>query len=235
MTYKGESKSDNQLNKLLEVDAHLDEFDRSSSGIEGLRLLRSAVKELICGESNRIIDSSKSFSKVLKIVKDDHTARRFAALLVLRLLNVQGFFPSNNEDHEIEHSIVQLIEEALPDFDKEFKFSERKQTYEKIRQMEQVHNSIMEILQPLKHVPTVMQDIVSQKEVVYRAINHGLVKKYLSHYHYSDIQNKIRILFERAEDLVQIKNEQFCIKLDELKCMIDENISNSKRIPSFHF
>ena len=231
MTEKGNDTSNDQLNKLLELDACISKIEDGYSNGDELRHLRGIAKDLIAIVSNESIDPSKSFGKVLKAAHNNPQAKKFTALLMLRLLSVQGSLPSKQEDPSIEQNVAHLVENALPEFDKIYKFSHKNQTYEKITQMEQVHNSVMENLLPLKHIPLVMRDVVSQKEVIYRTINNGLVKSYLRYYDYSNIQNKIRALFARADELLNIDTERFGNKLDELKSLVTEDVEycNSNR------
>lgn len=223
----------NTNNNMLQFDSQLILIETGSLDATALRSFQGLVKTLICGESNGAIHSTTSLSKVLKAAHNNPKVKRFAALLVLRLLNVPNSLPNKQEDPDIDTNIAELVEDALPEFCKAYNLSGYKQTYEKIAQMQQIHMSVMAHLLPMKHMPVVMQDIVSQKEEIYRGINNKLVKSYLQEYDYGNIRNQIYALFERAEHLVKIEVEQFGIKLEELKGLVLDNIEYARRVSSF--
>ncbi len=234
MTDNSENASEMRFKKLLELESCIRGIESGNSSEEELRRLRNITKKLINIESNGAIDPSKSLCKVFKAARDDPNAKRLSALLILRILKVHRALPENVEDPGIEQCAAKLVEDALPDFDKAYKFQEKKQTFEKINQMAQVHNLVTEILLPMKFLPVDMSDIVRQKNEIYRAIKKNQVKSYLKYYDYENIKNQISVLFSRAEELVGDRTEQYGAQLEDLKDLVSTNIEYANRAVSFY-
>ncbi len=193
MSYNNESVLNDWQEKLLELEVCLNDFEGGLFSERACNELRSLAKDTIILYSNGVIDSNISFSNVLKSASKNPKVKRFAALLMLRTLNVEGLLKNSDDDKSIEQNVSQLVETALPDFDKKFKFSDKKQTFDKIILMESVHSHIMDKIIILKNIPHILKDIVKQKESVFKAINNKQVKSYLRYYDYDKMISDVKV------------------------------------------
>ena len=196
--------------------------------------IRTNMVEVLSKLSNERISSQISFGKSVELALKDSNVRRDYALLVLRCLSVKNALPRNKEVSGIEVHISNLIIQALPDINRRFKFSEKRQTNERILIMESVHQGILDdYIERIKLGSTDIQDILSNKEHVLRGLNNKTVKSYLNKYGVMDYSTKIKSIFDRLEEIIADTNDLDSTKLERnlttTQSIAEHNLEKNKR------
>ncbi len=195
--------------------------------------VRRKIQETICLVIGKEFDPSLSLPDDVEAAAHYGHGARAAAILLVRSLGVDGLLPENTQSNQIQRKLVQLVENALPDFCKEYAIAERKQTFEKFEIIRGIHKNILDKLKPISEVPASVERIKFSKEDIFRTLGNKIIKSYLQNLEFFRVSTSIKNLTDATSQLIGLEDASFGVQLLDTKNLVTGELAYCKEKPSF--
>jgi len=165
---------------------------------DGLVEARNSLRHWLFEKAGDLA-STGSIGDALALIARDAHPDRTAALVVVRLLAIQGLIPEPNSANHIVRSVVAIVEAALPDLVAFLKFNPRSQNYEKYGQISLTHQKVGQLLNPVADRFGDLEALLAARKEIIGALNHSVVRGYCEPFRLNDIRNAIEAVFSRLK------------------------------------
>ena len=175
---------------------------------------RSAFAAAVADLCN-IASVPKQVSTLLQLATDSPKGRRDAAILIVRMLAVDGVLESER-DQAFPRQAVGLVEAGFADACKQLRLSEKRQTYEKLDAIRGLHESICHGLRVLATLPRTIAEIDSMRAEVQRAVRKDIHAAYLQPFNGSPVRTKIAHICDQIAALNACKDSNYKALFNQL-------------------
>jgi AAA+ ATPase superfamily predicted ATPase len=164
---------------------------------------RTVLRQFLLGEAG-LSGKDSSIGDAIEILAQDPPSYQLAATVILRYISVKGIIPEQVNGKSIDRATVALCEGALPEFMSFIKLDKRAQTYEKFSAIVNFHNTIVEILNPLRHLYGDLDAILAAKNKILGALNHSILRKYCGPFQINEIKTILEVIFSKMTQVYRM-------------------------------
>lgn len=152
-------------------------------------------------------------------------AQRHVALLLVRLLGIQGLLELNRES---ERHIVELFEEGVPDLAKQLGFAKLRQTFEKFELITSLHEkACMQMLQ-LAQCPSAPERFVASQGILLKALSSSFLSAYLQPYGFARVKEHVTLLPNKIRDVLSLRDHSYSARLIEVSELVQKELKYAK-------
>ena len=163
-----------------------------------IQAARNAVRAWLlseCGQdrpSGSIADAAATLAEAV-VGTTSHAA------VPIRFLAVPGLIPTTNEGNQLARSIVALAEARLPVLCNLLKFNAKQQTYEKYRSLEEAHQLIRSLLNPLLANYGDLDALLNARRLMSGALSHSAVRQYCEVFRLNEVRAIVEAVFSKLK------------------------------------
>jgi hypothetical protein len=223
-----------KYNYALAIEKELAVFLMESSQ-ENQKMARTKVRSILLQFAGLKDDKSLTLADSLELIASSGSknSKRDISILAVRLLNVQGFFPSQISGNNIDAKLIHLVEPELANFYRRFDIDKSEQTFEKVKKLCNLHNYCLGKLEPLLLTSSKIEAIISEKQSILKSIGDDTVKSYLSLFDFQRIRGSINSVLMQVAELSRASGYNFMNKLKDLSDFLAEEREYCEHSPTF--
>ena len=199
------------------------EFELNQHG-NSKKNARKEVRRILQQFSRIEVDRNRSLADTLEDISNHGDDKSFhsISIFIVRLLSVQGFFPSSLTSSSTDRWAVAIIENTFDDLYKKFKISKKEQTYLKIEKLVKIVNYCYEKLSCLTILSPKIETISGTRRSILKSLSDNTLESFLSPYDFIRIKASIDSILEQVIKLSDTTDFTFQRKLKELSDLIQE-------------
>ncbi|RLA40923.1 MAG: hypothetical protein DRR42_25240, partial [Gammaproteobacteria bacterium] len=207
----------------------------TSSSPEIQKTKRKKVRSILQSFAGLQLDAGLTLAETLDAIADvgKNENRRDVAILAVRLLNIEGFFPSQTGGNNIDAKLVHLVEPVFGNFYKRFDISTKEQTFEKVEKLRGLYRYCIEKLNCLVNLSARIETISAEKQSILRSVGDDTVKSYLSPFDFQKIRGSIESVLTQVIELSKATEHSFINRLKDLSDILVEEREYCKHSPTF--
>ena len=211
------------------TDFELDEHGNSKKNA------RKEVRQILQEFSGIEVDRGKSLAETIEDISKQGDKRTFhsISIFILRLLSVDGFFPTGPSSGKIDVYAVQIIENTFDELYKTFNISKKEQTYLKIEKLVSIVDYCYEKLSCLTTLSPKIETISETRNTIQKSLADNALKSFLSPYDFIKIKTSIDAILAQVIKLSNTVDFTFERKLKDLSDLIQEEILYCQQQHSF--
>lgn len=178
-------------------------------------------------------DAGKNFAELLAInAKQQGSKSKLKSAVLIRCLMHPAIFSEGSNGSANDRFICDMVEKNLPELCNIIQLKSRKQTYEKITAIADVHLQVDELLRPFVRFEPDIDYIVAQKNAISRALNDKLVKHYCLIFGWQNVRAGWETLSSKLDNIKSDQSE-LTLELDEVRTFIESQYNFCRANPSY--
>lgn len=189
------------------------------AGQSGQAEARIALRRFLFAEAGHA-EPDGSIGDALAILARNPVKSALAATVLLRCLAVPGLVPGANEINHITRSTVDLCEGAVPELLSYFKYDSKKQNYIKFAVLVNIHNRVLEILEPLRSSYGDLEALLSARKDIIGLLNHSIIRMYCAPFRLKEVRSTVEMLLGKIKK-VSAFDATLLLDIDDCNRSID--------------
>lgn len=188
----------------------------------------SEARDILCSSICQICHiqghfTGENLERLLGKVESSSLGHRTTAILLIRALSIDGLLPIDEPHSQLPRKIINIVETHLPDIKRHCKI-DKQQTYEKIKILRSFHSLACANFTILTSLPTELNEINIQRDLILKALRHGQFQSYLQPFNYSSLKPKLESICEKIDSLQNCTSGGYKAIYDEL----ETSVANTK-------
>ena len=207
------------------IESAIIEFELDEHG-NSKKNARKEVRRILQEFSGIEVDRSKSLAETLEDISKYRDKKSFhsISIFILRLLSVEGFFPTGSNSSNFDVWVVAIIENTFDELYKIFNIHKKEQTYLKIGKLINIVNYCNEKLSCLTTLSPRIETISETRSTIQKSLADNALNSFLSPYDFVRIKTSIGAILAQVIKLSNTADYTFERKLKDLSDLIQDEI-----------
>ncbi|HIF9167610.1 TPA: phosphoribosyltransferase-like protein, partial [Photobacterium damselae] len=222
------------LEAALNIELAISTLNEASSA-EELKTARLTVRGILLSYAGLEVDKSLTLIDSIESISNHGTKKnlRNISIFILRLSAIPNFFPKQGNGSNADAKIIKLIEPKLSDFYVRFNIDKKSQTYEKLDTLYEVHSFCTQKLKCLTVVPSKVESIAAERQIILKSVSDKTLNSYLSPYEFQNIRRSIETILTQIVELSRSIDSTFTRRIKDLADLLEDESNYCKNNPSF--
>lgn len=223
--------SDSQDGPLYAIETAVRQCNANHDNLADLRrTCRFCLQDLAGVPRNPDLSLGETIAAIA--VAGNHSDARSLAAAVIRISACEGLLVTNSTNR-VDRHIVEIIEQGYGDLLEKSGATQQSQTHEKLAVAHRLHQDACDTLALLHRPFSSLQALSATRQEIQRELNYGPLKRYLAAFGFSTIQSAIASLLGQVAQVAKSEGTVLQSSLIALSESIDDEIEQSKGIPTF--
>lgn len=216
-------RQDPARNVVMQIEEQITQLDQAehiadTTFIAIRRLTQIAIKEFFgTDEIGQSLNDAIHYCAQTR----NHKAQRQIALLLVRLLGVQGLL---HLGRETERHVVDVFEQGLQDLAKQFGLERKRQTFEKFELIGSLHEKACMLMSGLAQCPSAPERLVAGQADLLKILNSPFLSAYLQPYGFGRVKEHVVLLPNKIRDVLSLRDHSYSARLIEVSELVQKEL-----------